>query len=60
VLGGPHVTLIPDEARRLWKARLFEPVGIAANLGYRFYAHSLHRFYNCDWPLELAPRARVA
>jgi radical SAM superfamily enzyme YgiQ (UPF0313 family) len=36
-------------ARRLWKARAFEPLGVAANLGYRFYAHHLHRFYNCDW-----------
>ena len=27
---------------------------LSANLGYRFYAHNLHRFYNCDWVL---PRA---
>lgn len=25
------------------------PVRIATNLGYRFYAHHLDRFYNCDW-----------
>jgi radical SAM superfamily enzyme YgiQ (UPF0313 family) len=25
------------------------PVRIGANLAYRFYAHNLHRFYNCDW-----------
>jgi len=37
-------------ARRLWKARTFEPLGVAANLGYRFYAHHLNRFYTCDWP----------
>jgi radical SAM superfamily enzyme YgiQ (UPF0313 family) len=24
-------------------------VAIATNLGYRFYAHRLHRFYTCDW-----------
>ena len=43
-------------ARRLWKARALEPLGIAANLGYRFYAHHLHRFYNCDWHLsQLSP-----
>ena len=24
-------------------------VGLSTNLGYRFYAHNLHRFYNCDW-----------
>jgi radical SAM superfamily enzyme YgiQ (UPF0313 family) len=38
-------------ASRLWRARAFEPLGIAANLGYRFYAHHLHRFYTCDWHL---------
>ncbi len=38
-------------ARRLWKARAFEPLGLAANLGYRFYAHHLHQFYTCDWPM---------
>ena len=21
-------------------------------MGYRFYAHNLHRFYTCDWPIE--------
>jgi radical SAM superfamily enzyme YgiQ (UPF0313 family) len=39
-------------ASRLWKARAFEPLGLAANLGYRFYAHHLQRFYNCDWHLS--------
>jgi radical SAM superfamily enzyme YgiQ (UPF0313 family) len=24
-------------------------VRVGANLAYRFYAHNLHRFYNCDW-----------
>ncbi|NOT29725.1 MAG: B12-binding domain-containing radical SAM protein [Planctomycetes bacterium] len=42
-------------ARRLWKARAFEPLALAANLGYRFYAHHLHSFYTCDWHLSLAP-----
>ncbi len=32
---------------RLARARW--PVRIGTNLGYRFYAHNLHRFYNCDW-----------
>ncbi len=22
---------------------------LGTNLGYRHYAHNLHRFYNCDW-----------
>ncbi|HVE52764.1 MAG TPA: DUF4070 domain-containing protein, partial [Ramlibacter sp.] len=39
-------------ARRLWKAKAWEPLAIGANLGYRFYAHNLHRFYNCDWHLS--------
>ena len=42
-------------ARRLWKASAVEPLGIAANIGYRFYAHHLHRFYTCDWPLSQIP-----
>jgi len=37
-------------ARRLWKAGALEPLGIASNLGYRFYAHHLRQFYNCDYP----------
>lgn len=44
-------------ARRLWKARAFEPLALAANLGYRFYAHHLHSFYTCDWHLSLVPPA---
>jgi radical SAM superfamily enzyme YgiQ (UPF0313 family) len=47
-------------ARRLWKARALEPLAVTANLGYRFYAHNLHRFYTCDW--HIAPwrlRAQV-
>lgn len=35
-------------ARRLWKAKNFSPVALASNIGYRFYAHHLDRFYNCD------------
>ena len=30
----------------------FSPVAVSANLGYRFYAHRLHRFYTCDWPVN--------
>jgi radical SAM superfamily enzyme YgiQ (UPF0313 family) len=36
-------------ARRIGGSRIQIPISIAANLGYRFYAHNLHRFYNCDW-----------
>jgi len=31
------------------------PVRIGTNLGYRFYAHNLSRFYNCDWIIGRAP-----
>ena len=36
-------------ARRLLGARIQIPIAIASNLGYRFYAHHLDDFYNCDW-----------
>ncbi|MDR1935559.1 MAG: B12-binding domain-containing radical SAM protein [Candidatus Accumulibacter sp.] len=39
-------------ARRLWRARNFQPLALTANLGYRFYAHHLHAFYTCDWPIQ--------
>lgn len=39
-------------AKRLWKAGNYQPLALSANLGYRFYAHNLHRFYNCDWQLD--------
>lgn len=42
--------------RRLWTARNFKPLALTANLGYRFYAHNLHRFYTCDWPIQAMPR----
>ncbi len=47
-------------ARRLWKAGSLEPLGIAANLGYRFYAHHLQRFYTCDWHLSALPSLQRA
>ena len=34
-------------------------VRLATNLGYRFYAHRLSRFYNCDWILGRADRGRA-
>lgn len=36
-------------ARRIAGSRLQLPLSIAANLGYRFYAHHLDTHYNCDW-----------
>jgi radical SAM superfamily enzyme YgiQ (UPF0313 family) len=42
-------------AKRLWTARNFQPLALTANLGYRFYAHNLHRYYTCDWPIHALP-----
>jgi len=42
-------------ARRLAGSGTRMLVSGAANLGYRFYANNLDRFYTCDW--QLAPRA---
>lgn len=39
-------------ARRLWRARNLRPLAISANLGYRFYAHHLNDYYNCDWQTD--------
>lgn len=36
-------------ARRLRHSPAPWPVRLGTNLGYRFYAHHLSRFYNCDW-----------
>ena len=38
-------------ARRLMGSRIQLPISLAANLGYRFYAHNLRTFYNCDWTI---------
>jgi len=35
-------------------------VRLATNLGYRFYAHHLSQFYNCDWIIGRAPANRPA
>lgn len=35
-------------ARRLWNARNYRPLALSVNMGYRFYAHHLHEYYNCD------------
>lgn len=43
-------------ASRVRRAGSQMPLALAANLGYRFYAHHLHLHYNCDWP-QLAEAA---
>ena len=45
-------------ARRLWNARNFKPLALSVNVGYRFYARNLHKYYNCDWqinPMAITP-----
>ncbi len=44
-------------AKRLLGARTQPALAVATNLGYRFYAHRLHRYYTCDWRLGLRPTA---
>ncbi len=46
-------------ASRLLRARVDPHLTLAANVGYRFYARNLHRFYNCDWFLGLGPETRA-
>jgi radical SAM superfamily enzyme YgiQ (UPF0313 family) len=43
-------------ARRIAHSPAPWPVRLGTNLGYRFYAHNLNRFYNCDWIIGRAPR----
>lgn len=38
--------------KRLWNAKNFQLLAMSANIGYRFYAHHLHQFYNCDWQID--------
>jgi radical SAM superfamily enzyme YgiQ (UPF0313 family) len=44
-----HAYRFDSIARRLLHSPAPWPVRIGTNLGYRFYAHHLSRFYNCDW-----------
>lgn len=46
-------------ARRMRSSPAPPLVALAANLGYRFYAHNLDRFYTCDWPLADAKTRRT-
>jgi radical SAM superfamily enzyme YgiQ (UPF0313 family) len=46
-------------ARRITHSPASWPVKLGTNLGYRFYAHNLSRFYNCDWIIGRAPAGPV-
>ncbi len=44
-----HAYSFRSIARRIARSPAPWPVKLGTNLGYRFYAHNLSRFYNCDW-----------
>jgi radical SAM superfamily enzyme YgiQ (UPF0313 family) len=44
-----HAYSFRSIARRISHSPAPWPVKLGTNLGYRFYAHHLSRFYNCDW-----------
>jgi radical SAM superfamily enzyme YgiQ (UPF0313 family) len=44
-----HAYSFRSIARRISHSPAPWPVKLSTNLGYRFYAHNLSRFYNCDW-----------
>jgi radical SAM superfamily enzyme YgiQ (UPF0313 family) len=43
--------------RRLGRSRTQLPIAMMANMGYRFYANHLDRFYTCDWPIGMREAA---
>jgi len=47
-------------ASRLRHARSQVLISLAANVGYRFYAHHLHTHYTCDWPQVAERQAACA
>ena len=44
-----HAYSLRSIARRIRHSPAPWPVRLGTNLGYRFYAHHLSQFYNCDW-----------
>jgi radical SAM superfamily enzyme YgiQ (UPF0313 family) len=44
-----HAYSLRSIARRITHSPAPWAVKLGTNLGYRFYAHNLSRFYNCDW-----------
>ncbi len=51
-----HAYSLRSIARRIIHSPAPWPVKLGTNLGYRFYAHHLSRFYNCDWIIGNAER----
>jgi hypothetical protein len=55
-----HAYSVPSIFKRLAASPSPLPVRIGTNLGYRFYARNLHRFYNCDWILGMGRERSAA
>jgi radical SAM superfamily enzyme YgiQ (UPF0313 family) len=55
-----HAYSLTSIARRLRHSPAPWPVRIGTNFGYRFYAHHLSSFYNCDWIIGRAPAMPTA
>jgi radical SAM superfamily enzyme YgiQ (UPF0313 family) len=55
-----HAYSFRSIARRIRHSPAPWPVKLGTNLGYRFYAHNLSRFYNCDWILPRSSRREEA
>lgn len=54
-LAWKHAYSLRSMVRRMLRSPAPWPVRLGTNLGYRFYAHNLSRFYNCDWIIGRAP-----
>jgi radical SAM superfamily enzyme YgiQ (UPF0313 family) len=54
-LAWKHAYSFRSIARRIRHSPAPWPVKLGTNLGYRFYAHNLSRFYNCDWIIGRVP-----
>ncbi len=55
-----HTYSVRSMAKRFLGSRIQMPVWWIANLGYRFYAHHLQDFYNCDWIIgQLEPQSKL-
>ncbi|HWF19639.1 MAG TPA: radical SAM protein [Verrucomicrobiae bacterium] len=55
-----HAYSFRSIARRITHSPASWPVKLGTNLGYRFYAHNLSRFYNCDWVIDRAPARQAS
>ena len=54
-----HTYSYTSMATRYLKSHIQTPVWWIANMGYRFYAHHLGNFYNCDWIIgQLEPQKK--